>query len=333
MLLFVFGKKSAGQIITLYAGSGSSLGDGGPATNASLLNPSKGAFDKYGNFYIASNLGNRIRKIDISGNITTIAGTGTAGYNGDGILATTAMLKHPTSIAFDTADNLYICEHDGARVRKIDKITGIISTVAGNGILAAGIDGIPATSSALNDPQDICFDKYGNLYVAEYFSSKVRKISPTGIISTFAGNGIAGYSSDGGLADTSSIGGIFGLCSDTTGNIYLADIGNSRIFKVNTGGIITTVAGTNAGISYNGDNIPATTANIDPYDVDVDDTGNLIIADNQNHIVRKVDQLGIIHTIAGNGVNGSGGDGGVATAAQLSKSIGLAFDGCGNLYI
>ncbi len=320
------------QIMSLFAGGGVG-GDGVPATVSHIDDAVYGRFDRGGNYFVADLNGHKIRKIDTFGIITTIAGNGIMGDSGDGGPATDARLNHPHSVAIDSVGNIFFCEGDGSRVRRIDKTTGIISLVAGNGTLLSGADGGPATSAILLDPLDICFDKYGNLYIAEFGAGKVRKINASGIITTFAGTGASGYSGDGGLANTSNIGGVWGLCADTLGNIYMASTTNSRILKVNTVGIITTIAGNGTGYLYNGDDIPATVANIDPYQITLDDSGNLFIGEFHNYRVRKVDPSGIIHTVAGNGLPGHTGDGGPATAAEFNYPSGIAFDDCGNLYI
>lgn len=335
-LLFIFLLPLAtnAQIITRFAGGGTVLlGDGGPATAANIPDPGTGIFDKNGNYYNTSSSGHRIRKVDTSGIVTTIAGTGTGGYNGDNISATAAKLYEPAGITLDSNGNLYICDERNERIRRVDKITGIITTVAGTGTGGYNGDGIPATNAQIYDPQGVCFDKFGNLYVTEYLNNRIRKVTPTGIISTFAGTGVAGYSGEGGLADTSKVNLPGGICADTAGNIYYADISNSRVFRINIAGIITTYAGTSTGYLYNGDDIPATIANIDPYFLTIDDTGNLFIAEYHNYRVRKVDAAGIIHTVAGNGISGTTGEGGPATAAEFQKPNGVALDACGNLYI
>lgn len=328
-----------GQIITTWAGGGAGggtdgLGDGLHADSAKIPDPGGMFFDKYGNCYVVSALGgNRIRKIDTNTIITSVVGTGMAGFSGDGGLAIDATLNYPSAVTFDSVGNMYIVETGNNTVRKVNAITGIISTIAGNGIPKDSGDGGLAIYSELNDPQDICIDKHGNLYIATW-GGKVRKITPTGIISTFAGNEKSGYSGDGSHADTSAIGGLTGICIDDTGNIYLASQSNSRILKINTLGIITSIAGTNTGHVYNGDNIPATTAQIDPARVAVDHFGNLFFSDQHNYRVRKIDSLGTIHTVAGDGMTtGGSGDGGLATSAVINYPVALAFDNCGSLYI
>jgi len=328
------------QNITLFAGGGSAEGDGGPAISALIFDPGSGVFDKYGNYYFASDLGgSKIRKIDVSGTITTIAGTGVLGYNGDGIPATSAQLCYPDAVTLDTAGDLFFCEGGGPgtgagnRIRKIDMTTGIITTYAGSGTGSFSGDGGLATSATIFNPQDICFDKVDNLYIADYSNYRIRKVTTDGIITTIAGNGYPGYSGDGLPADTSRIGGVAGICVDTMGNLYFGDNVNGRVFKIGIEGNITTIAGTDTGYLYNGDEIPATTANIDPNIIRIDRFGFLYIGEDHNYRVRKVDAAGIIHTVAGNGIYGNAGNGGPATEAEIDKPSGLAFDVCNNLYI
>ena len=333
IVLLVMPLCSRAQIVADFAGGGSALGDGGPAVNAHVYNPAKGMFDIHGNYYFASPGEERVRKIDPSGIITTVAGTGTTGYNGDGIAANTAQLSGPSGIALDSVGNVYIADGGNNRIRKVDIATGIISTIVGNGTGGYGGDSGLALDAKIFDPISICFDRAGNLYIGDYYNERVRKVNTSGIITTFAGNGIGGYGGDGSLADTGRIGGIQDICIDVIGNVYLADNTNSRVFKVNTSGIITTVAGTTTGYLFNGDDIPATSANLDPYFLCLDDSDHLIIAENQNYRVRKIDGAGIIHTIVGTGVSGFSGNGGPALDADFYYPGGLCFDACGNLII
>ena len=330
--------KVGGQIITTYAGggAGSYPSDGGLATSAVLADPCGGIFDKHGNYYFVDGLGgHRVRKITPTGLITTIAGTGVQGFSGDSGLATFAKINTPQAVALDTSGNIFFTDHENNRIRKINASTGVITTIAGTGILASTGSGGAATNASLGNPLDICFDKQQNLYVAEHYSGRVRKISPSGIITDFAGNGIAGmgYGGDGGRADTTKIGNPGSVCVDSSGNVFIADLVNALILKVNTTGIISTYAGNSAGYLYNGDEIPATSAYISPVRINFDMLGNLFIAEYFNYRVRKVDFLGIIHTAAGIGTPGFSGDNGPATAAQFNYPSGIAFDKCNNLYI
>lgn len=326
-MFFFFPNITNGQIITSIAGGGTG-GDGTEATAASIFDPHGGVFDNGGNLYIVEGQGNKIRKVDaFTGIITTVVGTGSSGYNGDGIPATSANIT-PNAIAIDTVGNLFIT--DSARIRKIDMATGLISTIAGGGSLLG--DGIPATAAMFQVPWGICFDKHGNLYFGEPLGYKLRKINTSGIISTITGNGVAGFSGDYGPATAAKCGQVFGVCSDIVGNVYFADcVNNDRIRKIDTSGIITTIVGT--GISpYNGDTIPATNAHIGPLDVKIDASGNLYIIYVSNIRIRKVTSSGVIYTLTGTGVNGYNGDGIAADTAKIYDPGGLAIDLCGNVY-
>ena len=321
------------QIISTFAGTGSSVysGNGTPATSAGIPDPIGGFFDKYGDYYFVDGLGvNRARKIDTAGIIVTVAGTGMGGYAGDRGQATAAKLYLPQAIIQDTAGNLYIADAQNNCIRKVDAATGIITTIAGNNTPGFSGDGGPATAAMISDPNDICLDKRGNLYIADLSNQRVRKVDPSGIITTFAGLGI--LIGDGGPATNALLNVPQGITVDDTGNVYIADVSTNRVRKVDTFGIITTVAG-NGSYIYAGDNILATAANINPGKVAIDHSGNLFIADWYNVRVFKVDNAGIIHLIAGNGVSAFAGDGGPATSASLYYPSGLAFDPCGNLYI
>lgn len=323
------------QTIVTFAGNGlaGNTGDGGAAISAKINYPLGGVFDKFGNYYITTGTtGNTVRKIDTAGIITTIAGTnGLGGFSGDNGLATNAKLKNPQGVTVDTNGNVYIADATNHRVRKITVSTGIITTVAGNGTAGDTGDGGTATSALIDNPLDVCTDRFGNLYIADANSSKVRKVDINGVISTFAGNGNNVYGGDGGLADTSSIGSVTGICSDDTGNIYIATI-EARLFKVNTQGIITTIAGTGIG-GYSGDNGLAINAEVIPTKVAWYKSGDIYIDDQSNIRIRKVNAQGIISTVAGNGIAAYSGDGGPANLAELKYPYGICTDKCGNVYI
>ena len=321
------------QIITTVAGTGWGgvpySGDGGQATAAKLDYPEGIAFDAIGNMYIADAFNSRIRMVNTLGVITTIAGNGTAGYSGDGGVATAAELRYPSGVAVSPTGNLYIADQSNARVRMVNT-SGIITTVVGNGTGGNSGDGGQATAAEIY-ASAIAFDMLGNLYV--FSGPSIRKVNTLGIITTVAGNGTSGYSGDGGQATAAELGGFGGLALNATGNLYIADYYNYRIRMINTSGIITTVAGN--GISgYSGDGGQATSAEFNSvYGVAVDGTGNFYFSDYDNFVVRKVNTTGIITTIAGNGIRGYSGNGGQATAAELGFVYGLAFDAADNLYI
>ena len=322
-----------GQVITTFAGNGTpaNTGDNGPATAASINYPIGGAFDKFGNFYFATGtIGNSIRKIDRDCIITTVAGIGTAGYNGDNIAATTAELKNPQAVAVDSFGNVYIAEEWANRVRKIDVTTGLISTVAGNGVGSYNGDNIPATDAEIFGPVSVCIDKISNLYIGEFGGSRVRKISTSGMISTYAGNGICGFGANNVPATTAQIC-VWGICLDNENNLYIAD-DVRRVYKVNVAGIITFYAG-NGTDGFSGDGGPATAAETEPYMITIDKYDNLFIAEYEQSRIRMVSSNGIISTIVGNGIANYSGDNGPASAAEINFPAGVALDSCDNLYI
>ncbi len=334
LLLLSFPFVIQAQIITTYAGIGSNSysGDGGPATAAGIQDPGVILFDKNGNAYIVCADDNRIRKVTASGIISTFAGNGSGAFGGDNGLATAAKLYLPDGIAFDNIGNLYIADAGNNRIRKIDITTNIITTICGKGAGGFGGDNGPATTALIYDPQDICFDKLGNLYIADLFNYRVRKINTSGIITTFAGTGIPGSSGDGGPSTAAELNVPTGLASDDAGNIYIAELSGGRIRKVNRFGIISTIVGKGPGV-YSGEGGPAISAILDPLKVFIDVTGQLYIPDRTNQRIYKVNNSGIIQTIAGNGTAGDNGDGGPATTASLNYPTGVGFDSCGNLYI
>jgi uncharacterized repeat protein (TIGR03803 family) len=220
-------------IITTVAGDGTTgySGDGGLATKAELCAPEDVTVDSAGNIYIADSCNNRIRKVTAStGIITTVAGDGKGGYSGDGGQATSAELSDPIGVGLDTANNIYIGDFSNNRIRKVTVSTGIITTVAGDGKAGYSGDGGPATSAELNFPGGVEVDPAGNIYIADYGNSRIRKVTAlTGFISTVGGDGVAGYSGDGGAATAAELNIPPALALDTVGNIYVADRGNNRI--------------------------------------------------------------------------------------------------------
>jgi len=264
--------------------------------------------------------------------MNTVAGIAYYGWSGDGGPATSAGLWHPNGIAADNKGNFYIADSDDNRIRKVSK-DGIITTVAGNGSQGHGGDGGVAISAELNGPKGIAVDEVGDIYIADVFNCCIRKVDVNGIITTVAGNGINGFYGDGGLATQAELSFPEGVAVDVWGNIYIADYYNNLIRKVDTHGIISTLAGNPNG-GNSGDGGPATYASLDfPHGVAVDYAGNVYIADQNNNRIRKVNALGIISTVAGNGSSGFSGDGGPAVYAQLNMPEGMIIDGAGNIYI
>jgi sugar lactone lactonase YvrE len=271
-----------------------------------------------------------------AGLINTVAGTGTNGYSGDGGLATNAELSSPDGAAVDSAGNIYVADTQNCRIRKLTASTGIISTIAGNGTCAYAGDSKQATSAELFEPSGVAVDSAGNIYIADWDNSRIRKVTAsTGIITTVAGNGSKGFSGDGNKATSAKLNSPFGVALDSAGNIYIADVDNYRIRKVTVStGFISTVAG-NGTAGYSGDGGAATSAElVGPTGVAVDAAGNIYIADSYGDRIRKVTaSTGIISTVAGNGFNGHSGDGGPATSAELYYPYGVAVDTVGNIYI
>lgn len=319
------------QIITTVTGNGSyaSSGDGGLAIDATLF-PADVAFDKMGNLYIADG-GNRIRKIDAAtGIINTIAGNGIAGFSGDGDSATLAMIDHPQALVVDTFGNVYYSDLFQNRIRIISP-DGIINTYAGNGIQGFSGDSGLAIAAMINNPLGITLDKFGNLYFTEG-SQRIRKVSKTGIITTVVGNGNLGFGGDNGIATAAMVHNPHGIAVDDTGNLYIADSDNKRVRKVSTSGIITTIVG-DGNNSYAGDGGPAVNAELYPWDVIIDKFGNLFISDQAGNAIRMVNASGTISTVAGNGIQGFAGDGHRADSAELNHPYGIDLDNCGNIYI
>ena len=330
-------EKGSGIITTIAGnGVGSYSGDGGLATNARLFDPNGIALDSFGNLFIVDTGNKRIRKVTAAtGIISTIVGNGTLGFNGDGISGINAQLNGPTGLSLDLQGNLYVADQFNQRIRMIAGGTGVITTVAGNGTVGYNGEGIQAVSAKLNYPAGLVVDAFGNLFFAEIYNHRVRKIVlSTGVVTTVAGNGIAGFSGDNGLAINAQLNNPTGLTLDGSGNLYIADFSNKRIRKVSLGtGLISTAAG-NGVTGYSGDGDLAVNAQLSGsvYGVAVNATGDLYIADYGNHRIRKVDGSGIITTVVGSGTIGFSGDGGNALSAKLNGPIDIVLDAFGNLY-
>ena len=343
---------SAQNFISTIAGNGIAdfSGDDGPATAASLYLPSDVAVDPSGNVYVADTANHRIRKVSPDGTIATVAGTGTPGgrFNPleDGP-AITALLNSPSGVAVDASENLYIADSENFRIRKVTP-DGIISTVAGNAIIGTTGDGGPADQASIGYVSGLAVDADGNLYIADQSHSKIRKVTPDGLITTVAGTGERGFSGDGGQATLAKLwlaGFIFndgnrkvtqgsGIAVDSSGNLYIADTFNHRVRMVIPDGTITTVAG-NGMVDNAGNGTLAIIASVrTPVDVAVDGAGNLYISQHLSHIIRRVDPDGFIFTVAGIADDpGFSEDLGNPFVAKLDGPAGMAIEGEGGFLL
>ncbi len=350
------GTMTAGNMYTL-AGNGyvAYSGDGGPAVGATMNAPYGMAIDGLGNLYIADTFNQVIREVSVSdGKIRTIAGTGTFGYSGDGGPAIQARLNFPYRVTLDHSGNLFIADASNCVIRKVAAGTGIITTVAGNGICAFNGDNQAATSAALNDPYGLIVDDADNLYIADSANFRIREVPATtsatmtaGYMYTIAGTNYAPTIGDNGPATSAMLYFPLGIAMDKDGNLFIADTYHGRIREVAakttstmTAGYIYTAAG-NGTSGPTGDNGPALNAALYyPSDVQVDATGNLFIADTYSISVREVPAssnatmtAGYIYTVAGTGTPGYTGDGGLATSAMIRGPRGLAAGPGGDLLI
>jgi uncharacterized protein (TIGR03437 family) len=425
---------AADGLITTVAGTGTAGfgGDGGDAKEARLDTPYTVAVDRQGNLYVSDTGNNRVRKVNASDSkINTVAGTGETGSAGDGGPATAAQLNEPEQVAFDAQGNFYIADTFNNRIRKVNASDGIITTIAGTGVRGATGDGGDAKLARIGLPEGLWIDAEGNIFIADTFNDRIRKITTDGKINTVAGNGLNGYSGDGVAATGTRLNCPTGVITDATGKIFIADRDNHRVRVVqnvptndNTAPVIAltgpitgashttstspltlngtasdangillvqwvndrgfsgTAAGTNAwaatsiplliglnnvtvtaydlsgnagsvriAVTFNPQQIVLTLAGVGitgssgdggaavaaqlwaPRAVAVDAQGNVYIADTQNHRVRKVAPSGVITAFAGNGILGSSGDGGPAIDANLNEPRGLLVDSAGNVYI
>ncbi|UAY53234.1 NHL repeat-containing protein [Ferruginibacter albus] len=332
LLLNLYAKA---QTISTIAGTGVDdySGDGSSATSATLFGPTGICTDTTGNIYIADNANHVIRKINTSGTITTIAGNNKPGYFGDNESATSAELNFPYRLCIDGIGNIYFSDQQNSVIRRIDA-NGIITTIAGNGTKGFSGDGGLATEAQLNDPLGIAIDSIGDLYIAEGYNQRIRKINTSGVITTIAGNGDRGYAGDGNAAIQAELNAPTGIAVDNSGNIYFTEELNNDVRKIDTSGIITTVAG-NQTKGYSGDGSLATNAQLNaPLGISIDANNNLYITDASNFVVRKITTDGIITTIAGTGNQSNSLTGnGQAIQINLGSPNGIAVDATGNVYV
>jgi uncharacterized protein (TIGR03437 family) len=327
LLTTVLSCSAWGQTYTISTFAGGGLPVNIPGTSASLGSPASVAADRAGNVFFATQ--NTVLRLDATtGILTLVAGNGTPGFSGDNGLAIGAQLYNPGGVAVDSAGNVYISDGGNYRVRKVSN--GVITTVAGNGTPGSGGDNGSATSAQLYNPGGVAVDSAGNLYIADQFNFRVRKVS-NGVITTVAGGGLS--LADNVPATSAELNYPMGVAVDSADNLYIAVASNNFVpglIRDVTNGIISTVAG---GGTSGGDNVPATSAALGYLlGVAVDSAGNLFIADTSNNRIRKVSN-GVIATVAGNGGPFFSGDNGPATSAQLWYPGDVAVDSAGNLYI
>ena len=324
-------------IITTAVGTGQRgyTGDGGLATVAQMSEPFMCAFDSLGNMYIAEAMNHCIRLVERgSGLIESVAGTGEAGYSGDGGPANQATLNQPYSLQIDTNGDIYVVDRLNYVIRKIDAISRTITTVAGTGESGYGGDGDRAVRAQLREPNDCFLDGSGGLLIADVQDQRIRRLQlSSGVIATFAGSGEKERSGDGRLALEASILGARAVCMDRAGNTYIAEREGNGIRMVDTHGVMHTLAGTGK-FGYTGDGGPALEATWGgPKAIRCDHDGNLLVVDTENHAIRRIDaSTGIVSTIAG-GRLGGGGDGSRATVAAMDRPHGVDVDADGNIFI
>jgi sugar lactone lactonase YvrE len=375
------GAHDGGVIVTTVAGNdGFHDGTGGPNGTAEFTEPSAVAVDAQGNVYVADTANNRVRKIDSSGNVTTLAGNGTPGYaDGTGGPTGTAEFNAPDGVALDTQGNVYVADGSNNRIREIN-VSGSVTTLAGNGAsgFADGTGG-PTGTAEFNGPAAIAIDSHGNAYVGDSGNSRIRKIDSVGQVTTLAGNGKQGYAP--GAGRTAEFNNIGGIAVDAHGTVYVGDTGNNIVRTIDVGGDVTTLAGNlmpgdadgsggpngfaqfhfpcglavdAEGNIYVADALNHAIRKIDasgnvmtlagpagfntPTAVALDAQGNIYVADSGSHRIRKIEVSGAVTSLAGNGGNSytggwSDGTGGPNGAAQFSSPQGVAVDAQGNIYI
>ena len=331
--LFLFLAQIPGVEDSTVSGVGSEK-PAGAASPIKLEHPTSLAVDSKGNLFVAALVQNCVFQVDRQGRVVPVAGTGTAGFSGDGGTGRNASLYSPWGLAVDLAGNLLIADSFNHRVRRVDAASGVITTAIGKGSPTKE-GSISGGVQVLIRPTAIAVDRDGSFLIVDSGAYQVYRVEPAkGEARTVVGNGTRGFRGDGGLALSASLD-PYGVAVGGNGDIFIADSGNHRIRMVNAQtGLITTVAGTGTP-GFGGDGGPATDARLsNPVAIAPSPGGDLLIADSNNHRVRKMDlRTGFITTVAGTGTPGFGGDGGPATGGMLDTPTGIAIDGDGNLFI
>ena len=313
-------KMTSEGAVTTFAGSGLAGSADGPGATASFNQPYGVAVDASGNVYVADRLNYKIRKISPVGEVSTLAGSGASG--GTNGIGSAASFNLPTAVAVDAAENVFVVDSRNHLIRKITP-TGVVTTFAGSGA-AGGADGI-GTGASFNQPIGVAVDASGNLYVTDYYNRKIRKITPAGVVTTFAGSGTQG-SSDG-PGNAASFIGLGGVAVDANGNVFVADTYDNKLRKITPAGVVTTFAGSGIEGRADGTGIAANFYN--PVGVAVDGSGNVFVADTGNHKIRKISPAGVVTTAAGVDMAQDG----TGTVASFYSPCGLAVDSSGNLFV
>lgn len=329
-----------GWIIETVAGNGAEgyAGDGGPATDATLNNPFDVVFDTAGNLVFSDTFNHCIRRVDAkTGIIETVAGTGEAGYSGDGGPALQASFNQPYGLAIGLDGAIYAADRHNAAVRRIDGATGIVTTFAGNGSAGYSGDGGPANRAGMVEPNGLTFSRdFASLYIADVANNRLRVVDMAGgVIGTFAGSGAAAHDGDGGAATAAAVFGARAVAvRPTDGAVYILERQGSSLRLVTPDGGIATVASTGEK-GYGGDGGPAATAIFDrPKEMTLDGAGNVLVVDTENHAIRFIDwRTDRVSTIAGTGEHGYSGDGVPAVQARLARPHGVAVGPDGSFYI
>jgi sugar lactone lactonase YvrE len=335
------GNITSTSVITTIVGTGTAgyTGDGGPPASAELSSPLGVSIDKMGAIFIADATNGVIREVSVAGSIATVAGNGSISFGGDTGPASAAELASPSGVIADGSGNLFVADTLNHSIRRIDAVSGVITTIAGVGQPGYSGDGGAATSAELDSPAAVALDAAGDLFIADTGNCVIRRVDATGILAgvimTVAGNGSCGYDVDGVPATSAGLGNPQGLALDAAGDLFIADTDDNRIRRVDASSrLIATVIG-DGNAAYTGDSGPATAAEVNqPTGVLVDSSGDLYVVDNGNNVIRFVSAAtGVITTRVGNGTSGFSGDGGPAGSAELSAPAGAAFDSAGNLFI
>ena len=310
-------------VVSTFAGTGMAGSTDGTGIAASFLRPGYAAFDSSGNLFVSDSGNHKIRRVTPAGAVSTFAGSGTPGSD-DGT-GTAASFSNPMGLAFDSSGNLFVADNRNHKIRKITP-AGVVTTFAGSGM--SGSDEGTGTAASFNEPLDLAFDTSGNLFVADQYNYRIRRITPAGIVSTFAGSGAPGSVDGAGVAASFSL--PTGLAFDASGNLFVGDAGDApRIRKITGAGMVSSFTGSGSPGNEDG---PAGSASLGTItDLAFDASGNLFLADSSNSTLRRATPAGLVTTYAGSGIAGLADGAGVA--ASFNMPSGLVFDATGKLFV